>query len=111
VNLVTPTFPRAVTTRVEDLCRPAKRLKGFRCGSLPAHLLRKETAGRRYQKTEGAWDSRFSERVALVHSRTTSGGNRSVIIVRRAELAHFLVRNGNCELNYRLSRRINNARM
>jgi hypothetical protein len=34
-----------------------------------------------------------------------------VIIVGRAELAHFLVRNGNCELNYRLSRRINNARM
>jgi nuclear transport factor 2 (NTF2) superfamily protein len=69
------------------------------------------SAGKRYQKTEGAWDSRLSERVALVYSRTSSGENRSECIAVRAEMVSFLVLNGSRELKYRLSRHVDNARM
>ena len=65
-----------------------------------------ETARQKVQAAEDAWNSRYSERVALAYSEDTEWRNRSEFLNGRAEVVAFLQRKWKRELDYRLRKEL-----
>ena len=65
-----------------------------------------ETAQRKVQAAEEAWNSRDPERVAAAYSEDTEWRNRSEFLRGRTEVVGFLRRKWNRELGYRLRKEL-----
>ena len=63
-----------------------------------------ESAARKVQMAEDAWNSRDPERVALAYSPDSEWRNRTEFIRGRAEIVAFLKRKWAEELDYRLKK-------
>ena len=63
-----------------------------------------ETATRKVQLAEDAWNSQDPERVSLAYSPDTEWRNRSEFINGRAEVVKFLTAKWQKELNYKLKK-------
>ena len=63
-----------------------------------------ETATRKVQLAEDAWNSRDPERVALAYSPDSEWRNRTEFLSGRAEIVAFLKRKWVRELDYRLKK-------
>jgi nuclear transport factor 2 (NTF2) superfamily protein len=63
-----------------------------------------ETAARKVQAAEDAWNSRDPERVALAYSVDTRWRNRTEFLDGRAAITAFLRRKWTKELDYRLKK-------
>jgi len=61
-----------------------------------------ETARRKVQAAEDAWNTRDPERVAGAYSEDSVWRNRDEFLSGRAEIIHFLTRKWNRELDYAL---------
>jgi nuclear transport factor 2 (NTF2) superfamily protein len=65
-----------------------------------------ETACRKIQAAEDAWNSRDPERVSLAYTVDTEWRNRSEFIRGRTEVVEFLRRKWRRELDYRLRKEL-----
>ena len=65
-----------------------------------------ETAIKKVQAAEDAWNSRDPERVSLVYTPDSRWRNRAEFITGRAEIVAFLTRKWAKELDYRLIKEI-----
>ena len=63
-----------------------------------------ETATRKVQLAEDAWNSRDPERVALSYSQDSEWRNRAEFLQGREEIEAFLKRKWEKELDYRLKK-------
>jgi nuclear transport factor 2 (NTF2) superfamily protein len=63
-----------------------------------------ETARRKVQAAEDAWNSRDPERVSLAYTEDTEWRNRTEFLRGRAEVVEFLRRKWAKELDYRLKK-------
>lgn len=63
-----------------------------------------ETATRKVQLAEDAWNSRDPERVALAYSPDSEWRNRTEFLTGRAAIVAFLKRKWSKELDYRLKK-------
>ncbi len=63
-----------------------------------------ETAHRKVQGAEDAWNSRDAERVSLAYTVDTEWRNRTDFMVGRAQVVEFLRRKWQRELDYRLKK-------
>ena len=61
-----------------------------------------ETAAQKVRMAEDAWNTRDPARVVLAYTEDSRWRNRAEFIVGRAEIAAFLTRKWNRELDYRL---------
>lgn len=61
-----------------------------------------ESAAQKVRSAEDAWNSRDPDRVALAYTPDSQWRNRVEFIQGRDEIAAFLRRKWNCELDYRL---------
>jgi uncharacterized protein len=61
-----------------------------------------ETAAQKVRMAEDAWNTRDPERVVLAYTEDSRWRNRAEFIVGRADIAAFLTRKWNRELDYRL---------
>jgi nuclear transport factor 2 (NTF2) superfamily protein len=61
-----------------------------------------ETAAQKVRMAEDAWNTRDPARVALAYTEDSRWRNRAEFIVGRADIAAFLMRKWNRELDYRL---------
>jgi uncharacterized protein len=76
---------------------------------LPRHPLppfTEETARKKIQAAEDAWNSRDPERVALAYTEDTEWRNRSDFVNGRAEVVAFLQRKWAKEHEYRLKKEL-----
>jgi hypothetical protein len=71
---------------------------------LPVPPFTEETARRKVQAAEDAWNSRDPERVALAYTEDTEWRNRTEFLKGRAQVVEFLRRKWNRELDYRLKK-------
>lgn len=65
-----------------------------------------ETARKKVQAAEDAWNSRDPERVVLAYTEDTRWRNRSEFLHGRAEVKAFLQRKWKKELDYRLKKEL-----
>jgi len=65
-----------------------------------------ETAAQKARLAEDAWNSRDPERVALAYTEHSRWRNRNEFITGRAEIAAFLTRKWQRELDYRLIKEV-----
>ena len=65
-----------------------------------------ESARRKVQAAEEAWNSRDPERVALAYTVDTHWRNRAEFVNGRAEVVEFLRRKWSRELDYRLKKEL-----
>jgi len=65
-----------------------------------------ETARRKVQAAEDAWNSRDPERVSLAYTADTHWRNRAEFVNGRAEVVEFLRRKWSRELEYRLKKEL-----
>lgn len=65
-----------------------------------------ETALRKVQLAEDAWNSRDPERVSLAYTVDTEWRNRSVFVNGRAEVVQFLTEKWLKELDYKLKKEL-----
>lgn len=65
-----------------------------------------ETAARKVQAAEDAWNSRDPERVSLAYSPDTEWRNRAEFLTGRAAVRDFLTRKWERELDYRLKKEL-----
>src|SRR5712691_12213054 len=61
-----------------------------------------ETAAQKVRLAEDAWNTRDPARVVLAYTEDSRWRNRAEFLVGRAEIAAFLTRKWNRELDYRL---------
>src|SRR5437660_685811 len=61
-----------------------------------------ETAARKVQAAEDAWNSRDPERVSLAYSENSVWRNRDTFLAGRAEIVRFLTQKWERELDYAL---------
>jgi nuclear transport factor 2 (NTF2) superfamily protein len=66
----------------------------------------RETAERKVQAAEDAWNTRDPERVALAYTEDTRWRNRSELIVGRAAVVEFLTRKWQREQDYALRKQL-----
>ncbi len=65
-----------------------------------------ETAAHKARLAEDAWNSRDPERVALAYTELSRWRNRNEFVTGRAEIAAFLARKWQRELDYRLIKEV-----
>ena len=65
-----------------------------------------ETAAQKARLAEDAWNSRDPERVALAYTELSRWRNRNEFVTGRAEIAAFLARKWQRELDYRLIKEV-----
>ena len=73
---------------------------------LPVPPFTEETARIKIQAAEDAWNSRDPERVALAYTPDTEWRNRTEFLRGRADVAAFLRRKWERELDYRLRKEL-----
>jgi uncharacterized protein len=66
----------------------------------------RETAERKVQAAEDAWNTRDPQRVALAYTEDTRWRNRSELLVGRAAVVEFLTRKWRTELDYALRKQL-----
>jgi len=65
-----------------------------------------ETAEQKIQAAENAWNTRDPQRVALAYTEDSEWRNRNEFLKGRAEIAAFLTRKWQRELDYRLKKEL-----
>ncbi|WOO40237.1 nuclear transport factor 2 family protein [Rubellicoccus peritrichatus] len=71
---------------------------------LPLPPFTEETAKRKVQLAEDAWNSKDPERVSLAYTENSEWRNRAEFINGRSEIKQFLERKWNKELDYKLKK-------
>ncbi|GAA5018482.1 nuclear transport factor 2 family protein [Kitasatospora paranensis] len=72
----------------------------------PVPPFTEETARRKVQAAEDAWNSRDPERVALAYTEDSEWRNRDVFLTGRREIVAFLTAKWQRELGYRLRKEL-----
>src|ERR1700731_4773645 len=93
---------RPASCRPAPAASPPSPARNMQMSRPPLPPFTPETAAQKVRMAEDAWNTRDPARVVLAYTEDSRWRNRAEFIVGRADIAAFLTRKWNRELDYRL---------